>query len=152
MQEDDVKDDEVEDDDIEVDDAEGAENEDDKGEDDDLEKEEDGYVEDDRVEEDDEKDDNADVAKMRWRLMMLCWEEENYDAEDDGVEEEDRPQDRDPHIVRALLCSRNALGLRTFHKSHFVREFTGKIPQTKIADQTFRERAQHRSLFFCENS
>ena len=31
-----------------------------------------------------------------------------------------------------------------------MREFTGKMPQTKIADQTFRERAQHRSHFLRE--
>ena len=32
--------------------------------------------------------------------------------------------DRDPHA------------LWTFHKSHFMGEFTGKMPQTKLADET----------------
>jgi hypothetical protein len=31
---------------------------------------------------------------------------------------------------------------RTFHKSHFVREFTGKMPQTKTGDHTLCEPAQ----------
>ena len=95
---------------------------------------------------------------------------ENDDVEEADVEEEDRSQERDPDFCASLrswnahgrcrratsrenlqenagaqkrdphLRSRNALW--TFHKSHFVREFTGKMPGPRSTTQTLCEPAQ----------
>ena len=87
------------------------------------------------------------LRKMRYRLVMVQddevkeeeddevenddVEEEDDDLEDDDFEEEDRSQDRDPHFVQA--CAVEMHLTRTFHKSHFVREFTGKRLETRTS-------------------
>ena len=65
---------------------------------------------------------------------------EDYDVEDedDEVEEDDRSQDRGRHFCKRVQSKCR----RTFHKGHFVREFTGKMPQTKTGDHTLCEPAQ----------
>ena len=54
----------------------------------------------------------------------MKWMEEDDDVEEEDVEEGDRPQSRD------IISCEPAQSKRawTFHKSHFVPKFTGKMP------------------------
>ena len=69
-------------------------------------------------------------------------EEEDYDVEEDDVEEEDRSQDRcEPAQSK---CT------RTFHKSHFVWKFAGKMPYGKPMTPVLCEPAQAKWTWTCQ--
>jgi len=91
-----------------------------------------GYDNNDDYDGDDGEDDDDDVEEAGDDVDV---EEEDDDVEKD-VEEEDRSQDWEAHFVQST-CT------RTFHKSHFVRKFTGKMP-----DAPGTTSIEHRALTF----
>ena len=134
---------EVEDDDVEDDDVEEDEDEDDNVEDE---------VEDDEVGEDDEKDDKVaeekvdddgddddDVAEDEVENDHVE-DDDVKGEEDDDVEEEEEDDEvegrTDPKTAAHTLCEpAQSKCTSSHHKSHFLCEFTGKMPQTKTGDR-----------------
>ena len=75
------------------------------------------------------------LRKIRWRRRMLQKMVEDGDVENDDVEgdveEEDRSRTYD-HTLREPAQSKR---MWRFHKSHFIRKFPGKMPQTRVSPE-----------------
>ena len=97
-------------------------------EDDDVEKEEDEDVEEDRVEEEDRSQDQGPHCVRAW----ACAVEMHYNISQEPFytkRENATPQTRGPHLYEPAQSKCTA----TCHKSHCIRKFTGKRPQTRVS-------------------